>query len=204
MLDDWARSLGHALVAGVDEVGRGPLAGPVVAAAVVLSAEHGLQGLDDSKKLTPRRREHLAPEIRERSVAWALAEVGPERIDQINIRQASLEAMTHALSAVFEKGVTPGIVLVDGLDACLLPGNAGRMEVKAFVKGDSRSQSIAAASILAKVHRDKLMLTYHQSWPVYGFDRNMGYPTASHRQAIVDRGPCPIHRRSFRGVQIDS
>jgi ribonuclease HII len=198
-------------VVGVDEVGRGPLAGPVVAAAVALGVEQLLPGLDDSKKLSPARRERLDPVIREAALAYGLGRVEPARIDQVNIRRAALEAMSLACAAMFahlagqaaECRPRPDGVLVDGLDVFPWPAGAPALPVRAFVKGDGRSRAIAAASIVAKVHRDALMRAYHARWPVYGFDRHMGYPSAAHLAALRAHGPCEIHRRSFHGVLPD-
>lgn len=199
-LEGWARAHGHRLVAGVDEVGRGPLAGPVVAAAVILGDDHGMVGLDDSKKLPEERRAVLAEQIRTRALAVGLGIVGPERIDATDIRQASLEAMAQAFAQMLAASVVPDVVLVDGLDVFPLPEGAPPLVVRAFVKGDERSEAIAAASIVAKVHRDALMTAYHLEYPAYGFDRHKGYPTAAHRRALSTHGPSAIHRRSFRGV----
>jgi ribonuclease HII len=199
-LDAWARGHGYRFVAGVDEVGRGPLAGPVVAAAVLLGCDHGIEGLADSKQLSEVRRVTLARQISQRAVGVGLGVIGPERIDQTDIRRASLEAMGVALSELLAQQVIPDLVMVDGRDVFTLPAGAPAMRVKAFVKGDQRSQVIGAASIVAKVYRDALMQEYHAIWPEYGFDRHKGYPTAAHRGALVRLGPCEIHRRSFRGV----
>lgn len=202
-LDLWAASRGFKTIVGVDEVGRGPLAGPVVAAAVLLPGQHSISGLTDSKKLSARRREQLTLEIRVQALAFAIAEVDHERIDAINIRQASLEAMAIALADVCQQQVSPDLVLVDGLDACRLPEGAEQIRVMPFKRADGLSEAVAAASIIAKVHRDALMLEFHRQWPEYGFDRNKGYPTAAHKSAIRLHGPCRIHRRSFRGVVLE-
>jgi ribonuclease HII len=199
-LEDWARVRGYVRVAGVDEVGRGPLAGPVVAAAVVLGEAIGIEGLTDSKKLTASRREELARSICKQAQAVGLGVVSPARIDETNIRLASLEAMSRALSEVLSQGVVPDAVLVDGRDVFTLPQGAPAMRVSAFIKGDARSLAIGAASIVAKVYRDTLMLEYHSLWPEYGFAQHKGYPTKFHRQALLEHGACEIHRRSFRGV----
>ena len=185
---------GARCVAGVDEVGVGPLAGPVVAAAVVLPTEVDLPGLNDSKKVPRKRREWLAERIREQAEAWALGEVGPGEIDRVNILQASLEAMRRAVLGLTRKR-QPDHVLVD---ARRIPG----IEVPqtAVVQGDSKDASIAAASILAKVYRDALMQDLEILHPGYGFGKNMGYPTADHIQALQENGPSPVHRRSFRPV----
>lgn len=200
LLEDWARAHGYNEIAGVDEVGRGPLAGPVVAAAVVLP-HTSLAGVTDSKKLSVGQRNVLDKQIKAWAKAYGIGVVGPARIDQTDIRLASLEAMGLALAQVLAQGINPDVVLVDGRDVFQLPKGAPAMRVKAFIKGDSRSQAIGAASIIAKVYRDNLMEEYHKRWPVYGFDRHKGYPTAVHRRAVLENGPCEIHRRSFKGVE---
>lgn len=179
-------------VAGVDEAGRGPLAGPVVAAAVVLDPHRPITGLADSKQLSARRRESLAEAIRLRATAWGLAVVGPEDIDRLNILQATFRAMHEALDAL---SLDPVLVRIDGNRGPDLP-----WPVQTVVGGDRLDRAISAASILAKVHRDELMLELHQRWPQYGFDRHKGYPTRAHLAALELHGPCPAHRRSFRPV----
>ena len=191
-----AEAEGATSVAGVDEVGVGPLAGPVVAAAVVLPAQVDLPGLDDSKKVPRKRRESLARKIRDQARGWAIGEVAPEEIDRINILQASLEAMRRAVLGL-APGCRPDHVFVD---ARRIPGID--MPQTAVVHGDSRDASIAAASILAKVYRDALMQDLESQHPGYGLGKHMGYPTADHIQALRDRGPSPVHRRSFRPVAI--
>lgn len=183
---------GHAVIAGVDEAGRGPLAGPVVAAAVAFPAEFTHPGIDDSKRLTARQRECLVPVITGAAVAWAVAAASETEIDAVNILQATLRAMSRALASL---RVPPAYVLVDGTTVPDLP-----VPGAAVKGGDRRVACIAAASILAKVHRDRLMDGYHVRWPAYGFDRNRGYGTAAHLAALAVHGPCPIHRRSFRRV----
>ena len=200
-LEIWASRQGYYRIAGVDEVGRGPLAGPVVAAAVVLPNEQAIEGLADSKKLSAKKREKLAGEICSLAEGWGLGVVGPRRIDEINIRQASLEAMRRAFEQMLAVGVEPDLVMVDGRDLFELPPRTPYVVAQAFIKGDSRSENIAAASIVAKVYRDALMQEYHAFWPYYGFERHKGYPTAEHRSVISKRGPCAIHRMSFRGVK---
>jgi ribonuclease HII len=180
-------------VAGVDEAGRGPLAGPVVAAAVVLDPRRPIAGLTDSKQLSAKRREALARAIRERAVACGLAVVEPADIDRINILQATFRAMREALEAL---ELDPVLVRIDGNRA---PDLA--WPVQTVVGGDRLDRAISAASILAKVHRDGLMLALHEQWPDYGFDRHKGYPTAAHLAALDRYGPCPAHRRSFRPVR---
>lgn len=181
------------LVCGIDEAGRGPLAGPVVAAAVILDPARPLTGLNDSKKLSEKKREALAEAIKASAVAWAVAWATVEEIDAINILQASLLAMQRAVARL---GVKPVAALVDG-NVC--PALA--CPVAAVVKGDGSIAPIAAASILAKVSRDHEMLRLHQSYPDYGFDRHMGYPTAAHLQALAAHGATPIHRRSYAPVR---
>ncbi len=183
----WSR--GIRLVAGIDEAGRGPLAGPVVAAAVVLPAGVFLPGVDDSKKLSPARREELAALIRDRALAVATGIVAHERIDEINILNATMQAMCQAVEAL---AVRPEHLLVDGPR-----GPDTGIPCSAIVDGDSLSFSIAAASIIAKVTRDHLMVEYDEQYPGYGFARHKGYGTREHREAIARLGFCPIHRRSF-------
>ncbi|WP_018085609.1 ribonuclease HII [Desulfurispora thermophila] len=180
-------------IAGVDEAGRGPLAGPVVAAAVILPPGYRLPGLKDSKQLTSRQRQALAAAIQQQALAWnvALATVG--EIDQLNILQASLLAMRRAVQGL---KIAPQHVLVDG--RFTVPGLD--LPQTAIVRGDALSACIAAASVLAKVYRDDLMQALHQLYPQYGFDRHKGYPTAAHRAALNRHGPSPVHRRTFRGV----
>ena len=179
-------------VAGVDEAGRGPLAGPVVAAAVVLDPENPIRGLDDSKKLSPARREALLPEILSKACAVALAAVGPREIERINILQASLRAMATAVGRL---RFAPAHVLIDGNREIPAP-----LPQTPLVKGDSRCACIAAASVVAKVYRDGVMARMDARFPHYGFDRHKGYPTREHLAALERHGPCRIHRRTFRGV----
>ena len=190
--EEEARAAGHALVAGVDEVGRGALCGPVVAAAVVLGERFPCEGLDDSKRLTPRQREALAARIREGAHAYAVGIVDHAEIDRINILRATLEAMRQAVRAL---PVLPDLLLIDalrvpGLDVEQLP----------IVKGDAQSVSIAAASILAKVTRDALMRELDLAHPGYDLAHNMGYGSEEHRMALRRLGPSAIHRRSFGGT----
>jgi ribonuclease HII len=187
-----AREKGYRLVAGADEAGRGPLAGPVVAAAVVLPADAFLQGLDDSKKLSPAKREELFPKIQTQAIAYGVAVVSPEVIDEINILQAALLAMKQAVEQL--KPV-PDLLLIDGNQKI-----NSTLDQWAIVKGDSKSLSIAAASVLAKVTRDHIMQDYHQLYPQYEFARHKGYGTKLHRDLIAEHGPCPIHRSTFKGV----
>ena len=180
------------LVCGVDEAGRGPLAGPVVAAAVILDPANPVEGLNDSKKLSAKRRELLAIEIRAKALAWSVAEATVEEIDAINILQASMLAMRRAVEGLVVKPVR---ALIDG-NRC--PALACKAE--AIVGGDGKMESIAAASILAKTIRDAGMRELHLAYPHYGFDRHMGYPTAFHLQALREYGASPVHRRSFAPV----
>ena len=181
------------LICGVDEAGRGPLAGPVYAAAVILDMQHPIAGLADSKKLSEKRRDALAVEIRQHAAAWAIAEASAAEIDQLNILRASLLAMRRAVQAL---SIVPHEVLVDGLH-CPETGLPSR----AIVKGDGSVAEIAAASILAKTARDAAMLQLHERYPQYGFDGHKGYPTAAHLEALRLHGVSCEHRRSFRPVR---
>lgn len=180
------------LVCGVDEAGRGPLAGPVVAAAVILDPARPIPGLNDSKKLSERKREALAILIRERALAWAVAEASIEEIDRLNILHATMLAMQRAVAALT---VRPESAMIDGNRCPKLD-----IPAEAVVKGDGKIASIAAASILAKTVRDAGMLALHAQYPMYGFDRHMGYPTAAHFAALEAHGASPVHRRSFAPV----
>ncbi len=191
--EDEARAQGHLQVAGVDEVGRGALCGPVVAGAVILGEDFDIRGLDDSKRLTRRQRETLAGRIRERARAWGLGLADPGEIDRLNILRATRLAMKRAVEAL---GLPPDLLLVDALT---LPDLA--VAQRAIVKGDALSVSIAAASIVAKVARDDMMREWDQRHPGYGLARNMGYASEVHRQALRRLGPSAIHRRSFQGTQ---
>jgi ribonuclease HII len=184
---------GPGLIAGVDEAGRGPLAGPVVAAAVMLDELKPVRGLADSKALSPRRRERLYDEIRAKALCCCVAEASAQEIDQLNILQATLLAMRRAVEGL---RLTPHCVLVDGNRLPVLA-----MPAQAIVKGDAKVQAIAAASILAKVHRDRLCLALHERFPQYGFAAHKGYPTAEHLQALKQHGACTAHRRSFAPVR---
>ncbi len=199
-LDAWARGRGYTIITGVDEVGRGPLAGPVVAAAVVLPLDHRIEGLADSKQLSSAQRKRLSEDIRKHAVAFGFGWVEPARIDRINILRASLEAMSIAFARVLACGLLPDLVLVDGDFSFPLPAGAPPVLQKPFIKADARSKTVSAASILAKVYRDGLMDEYHKCFPQYGFDRHKGYATATHKRALAEYGPCEIHRRSFAGV----
>lgn len=180
-------------VAGVDEVGRGPLVGNVVAAAVILDPARPIPGLTDSKKLSAVKRERLKEQIQERALAWAIASASPAEIDELNILQASLLAMRRAVLALDPQ---PAHALIDGNRCPQLPCTA-----EAVVKGDLLVEAISAASILAKVHRDQEMLELHQRYPEYGFDRHKGYPTRAHLEALAALGPLAEHRRSFAPVR---
>ncbi|MCK8516389.1 ribonuclease HII [Methylonatrum kenyense] len=190
----WPASDGPALCAGVDEVGRGPLVGAVVAAAVILDPRKPINGLTDSKKLSARRRDVLAAEIRDRAIAWSIAEASAAEVDQLNILHASMLAMRRAvgtLSPAAESVLVDGNRCPDGLSC----------PARAIVGGDASEPAIGAASILAKVHRDAQMDTLHTFHPDYGFDRHRGYPTAQHLDALQRLGPLAEHRRSFRPVR---
>ena len=180
------------LVAGVDEAGRGPLAGPVVAAAVILDDLNPIAGLADSKKLSAARRERLYDEIRAKALCCSVAEASVEEIDRLNILQATMLAMRRAVEGLRLK---PAKVLVDGNRLPPLP-----MLAEAIVKGDAKVAAISAASILAKVHRDRWCEGVHRDYPTYGFDGHKGYGTAEHLAALTTHGPCPHHRRSFAPV----
>lgn len=182
------------LIAGVDEVGRGPLVGDVVTAAVILDPARPIAGLNDSKKLSARKREALALEIRDKALAFAIARANVAEIDSLNILHASLLAMQRAVLAL---GLQPQLVLVDGNKAPSLP-----MAVRCIVGGDGSEPAISAASILAKVTRDAEMAELALRYPAYGFERHKGYPTAEHLAALAAHGPLAEHRRSFRPVQL--
>ncbi|TAK77288.1 MAG: ribonuclease HII [Gammaproteobacteria bacterium] len=182
---------GH-LIAGVDEAGRGPLAGPVIAAAVILDPRQPIDGLADSKKLSEKQREKLFHLIRERALAWSAARATVGEIDHINILQASLLAMQRA---VVRLKIQPQLALIDGNRCPILPCQA-----QAIIQGDALEPSISAASIVAKVIRDRIMLMLDKKYPHYGLAKHKGYPTAQHVEAIRQHGPCRIHRRSFAPV----
>jgi ribonuclease HII len=181
------------LVAGVDEAGRGPLAGPVVAAAVILDDRQPIAGLADSKVLSPRKRERLFDEIRAKALACCIAEASVEEIDRLNILQASLLAMRRAVEGL---RLVPHRVLVDGNQLPVL-----NMPAAAIVSGDAKVPAISAASILAKVYRDRLCLALDRDYPNYGFAAHKGYPTAAHLAALRQHGACPVHRRSYAPVR---
>jgi len=181
------------LVAGVDEAGRGPLAGPVVAAAVILDPRRPIAGLNDSKKLTARKREKLFDEIRDKALCCAIAEASVQEIERLNILQATMLAMQRAVAGL---RLPPGKVLVDGNRLPELP-----MLAEAIIKGDAKVDCIAAASILAKVHRDRWCARIDAQWPQYGFAAHKGYGTPEHLAALAKHGPCPEHRRGFAPVR---
>ncbi|MBE9564286.1 MAG: ribonuclease HII [Proteobacteria bacterium] len=184
----------NGLLAGTDEAGRGPLAGNVVAAAVILNPDEPIAGLDDSKKLSEKKRQLLAIEIKQKALSWSVVSVSPQQIDEMNILQASLFAMKTAAENL---NVVPDHVFVDGnktLIDCFC-------KTTAIIKGDSRVAEISAASILAKVERDAQMVALHKQYPEYGFDKHKGYPTKVHREILGNIGPCPEHRRSYAPVR---
>lgn len=189
VLDLNGRATAPESICGVDEAGRGPLAGPVVAAAVILDPCRPIEGLRDSKQLAPARREQLAATIQRCAIAWAVAQASVEEIDRLNILQASLLAMRRAVEAL---DPAPQFALIDGNR---MPPLA--IAAQAVIGGDAREPAIAAASILAKTHRDALMRTLDAVYPVYGFARHAGYATRQHLDALRRYGPCPLHRRSF-------
>lgn len=182
------------LVCGVDEAGRGPLAGPVFAAAVILNPAQPVAGIADSKKLSAGRREAVAGQIRASAMAWAVADASVDEIDRLNILQASLLAMKRAIESL---RLSPQEVLVDGLHCPSIT-----VPVRAVVRGDATVEAIAAASILAKVARDEAMLKLHRQMPQYGFDRHKGYPTQAHLDALRAHGVSAVHRRSFGPVRL--
>ena len=179
----------YALICGIDEAGRGPLAGPVVAGAVILPKDCSILYLNDSKKLSEKRREELFLEIREKAVAYATGIVSPDRIDEINILQATYEAMRKAVTMLTP---SPDLLLNDAVTIPQI-----KLPQIPIIKGDAKSVSIAAASVLAKVTRDHIMVEYDKLYPEYGFSKHKGYGTAAHISALLEFGPSPIHRRSF-------
>jgi ribonuclease HII len=185
-------------IAGVDEAGRGPLAGPVFAAAVILDPERPIAGIADSKALTETQRDALAPLIRERALAWSVAMADAAEIDAINILQATFLAMRRALMGLC---IAPTHVQVDGNRAPPLVGTGLECSVETIVKGDSKVAAIGAASILAKTSRDALLIELDASYPGYGFAQHKGYPTPAHIKALRKLGPCPVHRKSFDPVR---
>ena len=191
--EDEARASGHAAVAGLDEVGRGALCGPVLACAVILGERFDTSGLDDSKRLTARQREALATRITASAIACSLGSADPLEVDRINILEATYLAMRRAVAGL---PAAPDALLVDGFE---VPGLA--VPQRAIVKGDALSVSIAAASVMAKVTRDAMMREWDERYPGYGLARNMGYASRDHREALRRMGPSAIHRRSFQGTQ---
>lgn len=182
------------LICGVDEAGRGPWAGPVTAAAVILDPHQPISGLTDSKKISEKKRFALEPEIKQKAAHWCVAHAEPDEIDRINIREATFLAMQRAISGL---GVTPTRILIDGN---ALP-NPLPAPAEAIIKGDLTEPAISAASILAKTERDRLMEAYCARYPGYGFGQHKGYGTAAHADALQSSGPCPIHRTSFAPVR---
>jgi ribonuclease HII len=197
-MDQWAfekraREQGFSIIAGIDEAGRGPLAGPVVSAAVILPDSFSVPGITDSKKLTPKKRDKFYQELYDRAVSIGVGIVEPDEIDRINILQAALLSMKLAADELTPQ---PDFLLIDG--KFTIPSD---LPQQAVIKGDSLSISIGAASIIAKVTRDRIMEKYHKEYPQYGFAGHKGYPTKAHKEAVKKFGPCPIHRRSFKGVK---
>ena len=189
-----AQAAGYNCIAGVDEAGRGPLAGPVVSAAVVLDDGFPDHGIMDSKKLSPRKRELLYDVIMDKALGVSLGIASHHEIDRLNILRASLLSMRRAVNGLT---LAPDYLLIDGTFFIDSP-----IQQQAIVKGDALSVSIAAASIVAKVTRDRIMVDMHQLYPGYGFDRHKGYPTKAHKQALGEIGPSPVHRYSFKGVRL--
>lgn len=186
----WA--MGKKLVAGIDEAGRGPLAGPVYAACVVFEPGVVIEGINDSKKLSEKKREQLFDVIKEKALYYSIVSVDEKEIDKINILEATFKAFRESLNAL---PVMPDVALIDGNRAKEIP-----TEYETIVKGDSKSQSVAAASILAKVARDRFVMELDQKYPEYGFKKHKGYPTKDHYAAIEKFGPSPVHRLTFKGV----
>jgi ribonuclease HII len=184
---------GYALIAGVDEAGRGPLAGPVMAAAVIFHLDTIPEGIKDSKKLSARKRNRLADSIKEKALAWSIAAVSADQIDCCNILQATIRAMT---AAIFALNIRPDYIITD---AVALPNIT--IPLLPLIHGDQLSVSVGAASILAKVSRDELMDLWSKEYPEYGFAKHKGYPTPDHLEALQKYGPCPIHRKTFNGVK---
>ncbi|MEY3540882.1 MAG: hypothetical protein RL082_1158 [Pseudomonadota bacterium] len=184
-------------ICGVDEAGRGPLVGSVVAGAVVLDPNQPIIGLRDSKKLSPARREQLYAEIMQKARAWGIGQASPSEIDTLNILQATMLAMRRAIEALSERlGEWPSKALIDGNRCPILP-----IASEAIIKGDAKEPAISAASIIAKVTRDQQMQVLHTQYPQYGFNQHMGYPTEAHMQALKQYGPCEEHRRTFAPVR---
>ena len=186
------------VVAGVDEAGRGPLAGPVVAAAVVLDGANPIEGLNDSKCLSVKQRQYLAPIIRQQAQAFSVALAEPKEIDELNILEASLLAMERA---IFRLDIKLDLVLIDGNQTPRFSNQSVRFTTESVISGDRTVEAISAASILAKICRDRLMQRWHRRFPDYGFDQNKGYPTPAHLKLLRALGPCCIHRKSFSPVR---
>ena len=193
-----AKALGYKIIAGVDEAGRGPLAGPVVSAAVILPQDFFCEGINDSKQLSEKKRNVLFPRIMEKAIAVSTGLASHHEIDNINILRASLLSMKRAVENLssLPGSPVPDLLLIDGKFTLDMDTHQS-----AIVKGDSKSISIAAASIIAKVTRDTIMKELHEIYPAYDFVRHKGYPTKAHKQAILKHGPCPVHRLTFRGVK---
>ena len=179
---------GYKLIAGVDEVGRGPLAGPVVCCAVIMPLEELIEGVNDSKKLTEKKREKLAEIIKEKALAYNIAQISQEEIDVINILNAVKKCMVNAVKGL---KIAPDITLVDGVDTGL------EINAEYVIKGDAKSYNIACASIVAKVYRDNLMVEHAKAYPEYGFEKHKGYGTKVHIESIKEKGPCKLHRKTF-------
>lgn len=193
-LENKARRQGFKLIAGIDEAGRGPLAGPVVAAACIIPKEVLIMGIDDSKKLLPRKRQEIYKQIvNDPRICYSVGLIEPEEIDKINIYQATIQAMLLAIDGL---ATVPELLFIDGMQ---IPHP--KIPSQKIVGGDALSHSIAAASIIAKETRDRIMVEYHAKWPEYGFDMNKGYGTEGHLTALKKHGPCPIHRRSYEPVK---
>jgi len=193
-----AKSQGYTKIAGVDEAGRGPLAGPVVSAAVILPRDFSCKGINDSKKLSEKKRNALFPLIKEQAICVAIGISSHNEIDEINILKASLLSMKRAIENLSSPPdfLLPDFLLIDGKFTIDID-----IDQSAIIKGDSKSISIAAASIIAKVTRDAIMKELHGKYPQYNFIQHKGYPTRAHREAILKHGPCPVHRRTFKGVK---
>ena len=193
-----ALNRGYRQIAGIDEAGRGPLAGPVVSAAVILPENFSGQGITDSKKLSEKKRRTLFPYIKKHAICVATGIASHHEIDQINILQASLLSMKRSVENLSQTpgSIIPDFLLIDGKFTIEM-----NIDQSAIVKGDSKSISIAAASIIAKVTRDAIMEELHEKYPLYNFIQNKGYPTKAHKEAILKYGPCPVHRQTFKGVK---
>ena len=184
---------GYKLIAGADEVGRGALAGPLVTAAVILDPSHSIKGIKDSKKLSPKKREELADKIRKRAIAWSIDIISNEEVDNFNVLEATKISMRRSIKKLAH---TPDLVLIDAIKLSGLD-----IEALSLVKGDQLSLNIGAASIIAKVFRDDLMCKFAKNYPAYGFDKNKGYGTREHLEALRNVGPCPVHRFSFKPIK---